>query len=153
MQVSSTYRDTLYFSDGIRKIDLMIVYKDDLDPIKNQRRNTFLNNLVSEGLELELELENSEEARKVKNNLNRYFFNLLTSASKQLQVRQMSLETKWLNRNNTCHYINKNSGGSSYFIHLLLAESTRPTNLFYQNPWTMENTHQICGEIEYENAN
>ncbi|ODN04171.1 Anoctamin-5 [Orchesella cincta] len=36
-------------------MDLIIVYEDDLDFSKEQRRKTFLRNLVSEGLELEIE--------------------------------------------------------------------------------------------------
>lgn len=66
MQSTTSYRDTLYFNDGIRKIDLMIVYEDDLDFTKEERRKLFLRNLVSEGLELEM--ENPDPVRRVRTN-------------------------------------------------------------------------------------
>lgn len=66
LQSTNSYRDTLYFNDGIRKIDLMIVYEDDLDFTKEERRKLFLRNLVSEGLELEK--ENPDPVRRVRTN-------------------------------------------------------------------------------------
>ncbi|XP_076372958.1 anoctamin-5-like [Tachypleus tridentatus] len=48
-------RSTLYFRDGKRKIDFILVYKDLSDPQKEEKRRIFEGNLKEEGLELELE--------------------------------------------------------------------------------------------------
>jgi hypothetical protein len=48
-------KDTLYFNDGTHRVDMMLVFEDDLDFMKEQRRKTFLRNLVDEGAEIEIE--------------------------------------------------------------------------------------------------
>ena len=64
LQRSERYRgNTLYFVDAIRRIDLVLVYEDDLDFAKEQRRKTFFRNLVSEGLEVEI--ENPDPTKRV----------------------------------------------------------------------------------------
>ncbi|OXA52495.1 Anoctamin-4 [Folsomia candida] len=47
--------DSLYFKDKQRRIDMMLVFEEDLDFLKEQRRKTFLKNLVDEGVEIEIE--------------------------------------------------------------------------------------------------
>ncbi len=47
--------DSLYFGDEQRRIDMMLVFEDDLDFLKEQRRKTFLKNLMDEGVEIEIE--------------------------------------------------------------------------------------------------
>ncbi|XP_056015162.1 anoctamin-4-like isoform X6 [Ostrea edulis] len=46
---------TLFFRDGVKKIDYILAYEPDDDPKKEERRRTFQKNLVEEGLELEHE--------------------------------------------------------------------------------------------------
>ncbi|XP_022244136.1 anoctamin-5-like isoform X2 [Limulus polyphemus] len=48
-------KNTLYFRDGKRRIDFVLVYKDLSDPQKEEKRKIFEANLKEEGLELELE--------------------------------------------------------------------------------------------------
>ncbi|CAG7831124.1 unnamed protein product [Allacma fusca] len=52
---AKSFRDSLHFIDGRRRIDLVLVYEEDLDFAKEQRRKTFLRNIVAEGLEIEIE--------------------------------------------------------------------------------------------------
>ena len=50
--------DTLYFWDGIRKIDIVLAFEDKEDEEEEERerkRNIFISNLDEEGLDLELE--------------------------------------------------------------------------------------------------
>ena len=47
--------ETLYFRDNKRSIDYILVYRDDEDAESKQRRKTYEQNLVNEGLELEKE--------------------------------------------------------------------------------------------------
>lgn len=57
-------RETLFFRDGKRRIDLVLVYEDEdislgvmteQDTLKSLHRQQFLENLLQEGLEIELE--------------------------------------------------------------------------------------------------
>ncbi|XP_043246594.1 anoctamin-5-like isoform X2 [Amphibalanus amphitrite] len=47
--------DTQYFWDNKRKIDMVLAFREDDDLIRAHKRKTFQANLISEGLELELE--------------------------------------------------------------------------------------------------
>lgn len=47
--------DTQYFWDNTRKIDMVLAYRDDDDVSKAHRRKAFTSNLMSEGLEIEVE--------------------------------------------------------------------------------------------------
>lgn len=48
--------ETLFFRDNKRRIDFILVYKDDEDDEeKADRRKVFQQNLLEEGLELEIE--------------------------------------------------------------------------------------------------
>ncbi|XP_071550215.1 anoctamin-5 isoform X3 [Panulirus ornatus] len=47
--------ETLFFRDNKRRIDFILVYKDDEDEKKKERRRVFEQNLIEEGLELETE--------------------------------------------------------------------------------------------------
>lgn len=55
IQSKSNPLDTLYFSDCQRRIDMILVFEDDLDFLKEQRRKTYLRSLVEEGVEIEIE--------------------------------------------------------------------------------------------------
>ncbi|XP_054900801.1 anoctamin-5b isoform X1 [Poeciliopsis prolifica] len=48
-------RDTVFFRDGVRRIDFVLSYVDDKDERKQERRKEFEANLLKEGLELETE--------------------------------------------------------------------------------------------------
>ncbi|XP_047219717.1 anoctamin-5b isoform X2 [Girardinichthys multiradiatus] len=48
-------RDTVFFRDGVRRIDFVLSYVDDKDERKQERRKEFEANLEKEGLELETE--------------------------------------------------------------------------------------------------
>ena len=48
-------RETLFFRDGIRRIDFVLAYKDNLEDHKLDKRVTFEKNLEEEGLEIEYE--------------------------------------------------------------------------------------------------
>jgi len=63
IQSTTSYKDTLYFNDGIRRIDMVLAYEDDLDFLKEQRRKTFLRNLTVDGLEIEM--ENPDPTKRV----------------------------------------------------------------------------------------
>jgi hypothetical protein len=52
--------DTLYFWDGVRKIDMVLAFEDgegnsEEDEEKANRRRVFIRNLGAQGLDLELE--------------------------------------------------------------------------------------------------
>ncbi|XP_076311109.1 anoctamin-4 isoform X2 [Tachypleus tridentatus] len=48
-------RNTIYFRDGKRRIDFVLVYEESFEPSKDEKRKVFEENLEAEGLELELE--------------------------------------------------------------------------------------------------
>jgi len=45
----------LFFDDGRRRIDFVLVYKDSKDDGKSQHRETFEKNLLDAGIEIETE--------------------------------------------------------------------------------------------------
>lgn len=47
-----------YFNDGIRRVDYVLAYEDGGDKRVRMKRNTFEENLMHEGLQLELEDRN-----------------------------------------------------------------------------------------------
>ena len=48
-------KETLFFDDGRRRIDFVLVYKDSKDDSKAQHRETFEENLIVAGMEIEKE--------------------------------------------------------------------------------------------------
>ena len=48
-------KETLFFDDGRRRIDFVLVYKDSKDDGKAQHREVFEENLVDAGIEIEKE--------------------------------------------------------------------------------------------------
>uniref|UniRef100_A0A8C6P2R0 Anoctamin n=1 Tax=Nothobranchius furzeri TaxID=105023 RepID=A0A8C6P2R0_NOTFU len=57
-------RDTVFFRDGVRRIDFVLSYIDDKDERKQERRREFEANLEKEGLELETEDKSDSKDHK-----------------------------------------------------------------------------------------
>ncbi|XP_038139835.1 anoctamin-5-like isoform X1 [Cyprinodon tularosa] len=57
-------RDTVFFRDGVRRIDFVLSYVDDKDERKQERRKTFEANLANEGLHLETEDKSESKDQK-----------------------------------------------------------------------------------------
>uniref|UniRef100_A0A3B3X1S1 Anoctamin n=1 Tax=Poecilia mexicana TaxID=48701 RepID=A0A3B3X1S1_9TELE len=57
-------RDTVFFRDGVRRIDFVLSYVDDKDERKQERRKEFEANLQKEGLELETEDKSESKDHK-----------------------------------------------------------------------------------------
>ncbi|KAM6980354.1 anoctamin-5b [Aplochiton taeniatus] len=57
-------RDTVFFQDGVRRIDFVLSYVDDKDEKKQERRREFEANLEKAGLELETEDKSASDDRK-----------------------------------------------------------------------------------------
>ncbi|KAK8720285.1 hypothetical protein OTU49_013442, partial [Cherax quadricarinatus] len=53
--------ETLFFRDNKRTIDFVLVYKEEDDPTRNERRRVFEHNLKEEGLDLETEDKNQSQ--------------------------------------------------------------------------------------------
>ena len=68
----------LYFEDGVRKIDLIIAYKNCSDEnenrAKNETRQRFLPEIQESGLQIE-EVYNYNSKKKTRNTLVTFFFN------------------------------------------------------------------------------
>lgn len=54
-QEADVKTETLFFDDGRRRIDFVLVYKDTKDGNKAQHRRHFEDNLINEGIEIEVE--------------------------------------------------------------------------------------------------
>lgn len=71
-------RCSLYFEDGVRKIDLIIAYKNCSDEnenrAKNETRQRFLQEIQENGLQFE-GVYNCNSKKKTRNTLVTYFFN------------------------------------------------------------------------------
>lgn len=71
-------RCSLYFEDGVRKIDLIIAYKNCSDEnenrAKNETRQRFLQEIQESGLQIE-EVYNYNSKKKTRNTLVTFFFN------------------------------------------------------------------------------
>ncbi|XP_017260946.1 anoctamin-5b isoform X2 [Kryptolebias marmoratus] len=57
-------RDTVFFRDGVRRIDFVLSYVDDKDERKQERRKEFEKNLEKAGLELETEDKSDSKDQK-----------------------------------------------------------------------------------------
>lgn len=71
-------RCSLYFEDGVRKIDLIIAYKNCSDEnenrAKNETRQRFLQEIQESSLQIE-EVYNYNSKKKTRNTLVTFFFN------------------------------------------------------------------------------
>ena len=82
--------ESLYFNDGMRRIDMVLVYEDDLDFVKEQRRKNFLRNLLAEGLEIET--QNPGTTKKVSSEAFFSYSHALSQYATQLQLEQTVVE-------------------------------------------------------------
>jgi hypothetical protein len=85
--------DTLYFWDGLRKIDIVLAFEDamadnDEDEEKITKRSVFIRNLDAQGLELELEPSRVRQSKSPRGSL-RFYYQILDGWIKSSKIVQI----------------------------------------------------------------